>query len=101
MKKEQFVFLSDLDDMVFGEWDISDDLYASASHDGVLEKNTLDLIYFQFCIIQSYNLISNNFILLGLGCIFLQFLVFYAKIYSNVQSISIELVISVELYGCV
>jgi len=42
---KEFVPLSDLDDMVFGGWDIfDDDIYASAVNAGVLEKKTLDMI---------------------------------------------------------
>ena len=42
---KEFVPLSDLDDIVFGGWDIfDDDMYASAINAGVLEKKTLDMI---------------------------------------------------------
>ena len=42
---KEFVPLSDLDDMVFGGWDIfNDDMYAAAINAGVLEKKTLDMI---------------------------------------------------------
>jgi len=42
---KEFVPLSDLDDMVFGGWDIfADDMYAAAINAGVLEKKTLDKI---------------------------------------------------------
>ena len=41
----EFVPLSDLEDMVFGGWDIfEDDMYAAAINAGVLEKKTLDLV---------------------------------------------------------
>ena len=42
---KEFVPLSDLDDLVFGGWDIfDDDMYAAAINAGVLEKKTLDMI---------------------------------------------------------
>jgi myo-inositol-1-phosphate synthase len=42
---KEFVPLSDLDDMVFGGWDIfDDDMYAAAVNAGVLEEKTLDMI---------------------------------------------------------
>ena len=40
---KDFVSLSDLDDLVFGGWDIfEDDMYAAAVNAGVLERTTLD-----------------------------------------------------------
>ena len=40
---KEFVPLSELDDLVFGGWDIfDDDMYAAAVNAGVLEKQTLD-----------------------------------------------------------
>ncbi|MGB5750787.1 MAG: inositol-3-phosphate synthase, partial [Desulfobacterales bacterium] len=40
---KDFVSLSELDDLVFGGWDIfSDDMYAAAVNAGVLERQTLD-----------------------------------------------------------
>jgi hypothetical protein len=42
---KDFVSLSDLDDLVFGGWDIfEDDMYAAAVNAGVLERATLDSI---------------------------------------------------------
>jgi myo-inositol-1-phosphate synthase len=42
---KEFVPLSDLNDIVFGGWDIfDDDMYAAAIHAGVLEKNILNMI---------------------------------------------------------
>ena len=42
---KDFVPLSNLDDLVFGGWDIfEDDMYSAALNAGVLEKNILDNI---------------------------------------------------------
>jgi myo-inositol-1-phosphate synthase len=42
---KEFVPLSDIDDLVFGGWDIfEDDMYSAAINAGVLEKKTIDMI---------------------------------------------------------